>query len=251
MSKESRRLKKWVKRTDPELVRQAYEASREVQLELGGTAQVEHEMAILKVKNLIDNSITNPAQKPMYISYAQSIPYILKKYSGTLASKEVASHIQKWSTRGLDTQLLVDIAKSYGVDPTPHLPKPMAISRCIIGFGDAGFIVEAGLSINHQPFSSAVGSSIGMPVPYGGIAKNLKVVVWTNTLNDFCKISVFRNEIETSLIVFIPAGETGTFENNTDTVEFNENDRIFFVIDASSATQGSIDIPGITVAYEG
>ncbi|MEM4765453.1 MAG: right-handed parallel beta-helix repeat-containing protein [Nitrososphaerota archaeon] len=121
MPEKSFRLRKWIKRTSPELVDQAYRASREVQLDLGGTAQLEHETTILKVKNMIDGKITNPAQKPMYISYAQAIPHILKKYSGVLAAKEVASHAMKWSSRGLDTNLLISIAKSFGVDPSPFM----------------------------------------------------------------------------------------------------------------------------------
>ncbi|MEM3951832.1 MAG: hypothetical protein QXP74_00245 [Nitrososphaerota archaeon] len=133
----------------------------------------------------------------------------------------------------------------YEVSVTP------GVSRCIIGFGEAGFIVGAGWSVSHQPFSSAIGSSLGIPVPYRGMAMNLKVIVLSNSLDNVCKVSVYKNEEMTNLSVTIPAGETGTFKNDTDIVKFDENDRIYFVIDTSAATSGSIDIPGVTIAYEG
>lgn len=95
-----------------------------MQLDLGGIAQVDHDTMITKVKGIIENKISNPIEKTMYISYAQSIPYILKKYSGETASKELASQIMKWTSRGLDQELLVEIAKSYGIDPTKYLVAP-------------------------------------------------------------------------------------------------------------------------------
>ncbi|MEM2260005.1 MAG: hypothetical protein QXY65_02945 [Candidatus Methanomethylicaceae archaeon] len=128
---------------------------------------------------------------------------------------------------------------------------PTGISKCIIGFGEAGYVISAGDYTSHQPFSNSKGSSYGMPVPFAGTAKKLKVQVVSNNLDADCRVIVAKNESETSLLVTIPSGQSGLFSNNTDTVSFSEGDRIYFIVDTSSATSGSIDIAGVTIAFEG
>lgn len=135
--------------------------------------------------------------------------------------------------------------------PFAAVAAPTGVSRCIIGFGEAGFIIPAGDYVNHQPFGGGIGSSYGMPVPYTGKAKNLRVMVVSNGLDGDCIVSVARNEESTPLSVTIPAGSTGLFENSSDEVEFLNGERIFFIIDTRQATSGSIDIAGASVLYEG
>jgi hypothetical protein len=125
------------------------------------------------------------------------------------------------------------------------------VSRCIIGFGEAGYIIYAGSYEEHQPFSQAKGSSEGMPVPFSGKAKKLKVRVHANSLDASTTVIVRKNETDTPLTVTIPSESTGLFENNTVEVEYAEGDRIDFVIDATSSTSGEMDIAGISVCFEG
>ena len=103
---------------------------------------------------------------------------------------------------------------SYSVF-APNIGVGVGVSRCIIGFGEAGYIIYAGSYEEHQPFSQAKGSSKGMPVPFSGKAKKLKVYVQSNSLNYSTIVIVRKNETDTSLTVTIPSGSTGLFENNT------------------------------------
>jgi len=118
----SRRLQRWRRRTEPDLVEAAYRASRAVQLELGSQAQLKHDQLISLVKRIIEDRVGNPILKHPYISYAQKIASICDKYSPQLASRQAAGEVLKWASRGLDLDVMLEIAEAMGLDPRPYLP---------------------------------------------------------------------------------------------------------------------------------
>jgi len=142
--------------------------------------------------------------------------------------------------------------------PTPYIPPPPPppppppvelYSPILIGFGEAGYIIDYGNISSHMPFSSSRDVTAGMPVPYNGVAKNLVIYVQSNSLNNETYIAVRKNETDTDLKVTIPAGQTGLFINNTISVNFSKGDRLSFKVDASNSTSGNMDVVGICISY--
>jgi hypothetical protein len=117
----------------------------------------------------------------------------------------------------------------------------------IIGFGEAGYVISAGSYEEHQPFSSAKGSSKGMPIPTDLTVKKFMVYINSNSLDGDTIVAIRKNEveIETSKIT-IPAGQTGLFSIEL-SEDFVEGDRLDFIVDATSSTTGEIDISGMSV----
>jgi hypothetical protein len=120
----------------------------------------------------------------------------------------------------------------------------------IIGFGEAGYVIDYGTIDQHQPFSNARGSSKGLSLPINGVAKKLKVYVNSNSLDGTTYIRCRKNEGEAYIEVQISPGGVGLFENNIDTLHFIAGDRIDFTVETLNSTTGSIDIVAITVAFE-
>jgi len=125
---------------------------------------------------------------------------------------------------------------------------PTGAGATMIGFGEAGWIIDYGDVQEHQPFSSSKGSSKGMPVPFAGKAKNMLVQIVSNSLDADCYVNLRKNE-ETMATLTIPSGTTGLVTLDNIDIEYALGDRIDFEVDATSATSGSIDIAGISVKY--
>jgi len=121
IGKTSKRVKRWVAKTEPELFEVAYRASRSIQVQLGSQAQREHDMVIAKIKPLLDERVQNPYLKMCYVSYAATIYYLRKNLGRQLASREAAGQILKWEFRGLERDLMLEIAKLFDLDPEPTL----------------------------------------------------------------------------------------------------------------------------------
>lgn len=247
------RAKMWDAKMDADTYLRQLQASKPIRIDMVAEYQAIHEQLISLVKNILaPKGLSHLTHE--YMWYAEELYKASQTYSGQALQNKVNTVYVKYLAKNLDNDALIKIANFFGVTPDPPekifktlAPMP---SKCIIGFGESGFVIEAGGSVSHQPFSNSIGSGVGIPVPYAGVARNLKVQVFSNSLDAECIVSVYKNEEDTPLKVTIPAGETGLFENNDDTVSFNENDRIYFVINTMYATSGSIDIPGVTVLYE-
>jgi len=172
----SRRLERWRRRTEPDLVDRAYRASRDVQLELGGQAQLKHEQLISLVKRMIEHRVSNPILKHAYVSYAQKVASIREKYGPQLASRQAAGEIMRWVLRGLDQDLMVEIAEAMGLDPRPHLalpapppalppPAPAQVELSFCG------VIVCGTTVIPQGVSLTVGK-YGLRVEEGGTLIN-------------------------------------------------------------------------------
>jgi len=120
-----KRVKRWQARTDPELVSQAYQASRDVQLALGSSAQLKLGNIVLKVRDMIEKRIHNPAVKQMYLAYSHEVGQIPGRYRGRLADIMAASEAIKWMLRGLDINILKDIARLFNLNIEPILEEIM------------------------------------------------------------------------------------------------------------------------------
>ena len=115
------RVKKFIARTDPSLVSQAYTLSRDIQISLGSVAQAQHDQLIHKVKAMIEGRISNPQEKMWYISYAQRIAKMARKYGKDLAEKVAGGEAYTWLMRGLDPDIMTDIADAMGLNIRPYL----------------------------------------------------------------------------------------------------------------------------------
>jgi hypothetical protein len=91
--------------------------------------------------------------------------------------------------------------------------------------------------------------TIGLPVPFPGVAKDFKGYVSENLLDASAYAMVRRNEGEEYIQFEVPAGQTGLFSSDG-TITFNEGDRIDFFVDTSKATDGFITFCWLMVMYE-
>jgi hypothetical protein len=170
---------------------------------------------------------------------------------GGYVLKDILPDVDLALNLGIGNLRWLNLFAGYGYFSYSVSAPNIGISKCIIGFGEVSYVINYGTTSEHQPFSQAKESSKGMPVPFSGKAKKLKVYVNSNSLNASTTVIVRKNETNTSLTVTIPSGSTGLFENNTIEVEYVEGDRIDFIIDTTSSTSGSIDIAGISICFEG
>ena len=88
----------------------------------------------------------------------------------------------------------------------------------------------------------------GIQVPFAGVAKDFQAYVYVNTLDGVSYLLVRRNMGEAYIQIEVPAGQTGIV-STTDTLEFNEGDRLDFVVDLSRSTTGRFCCEYITVSY--
>jgi hypothetical protein len=89
----------------------------------------------------------------------------------------------------------------------------------------------------------------GLPVPFPGIAKDFKGYVPENSLDAEIYAMVRKNEGEEYIQFEVPAGQTGLF-SSSDTITFNDGDRIDFAVDTSRCTDGHIYFCWLMVIYE-
>jgi hypothetical protein len=88
----------------------------------------------------------------------------------------------------------------------------------------------------------------GIQVPFAGVAKDLQAYIYRNTLDGVAYIMLRRNMGEAYIQIEVPAGETGLV-STTDTLEFDEDDRLDFVVDTRGATTGNLGCDYVTVSY--
>ncbi|MEM2607383.1 MAG: hypothetical protein QXH97_00280 [Candidatus Bathyarchaeia archaeon] len=302
----SRRARKWVRRTNPDLVIQAYRASRPTQEETGQAAQEMLDMLIAKVEPHLDRRLANPMQKTWYISYAQRVDRYIRNFTKEIATSLAAGEAVSWYARGLELPLLIEIARILGLEIGEEVDKlqkvdPSLIERvttlevkvanledsitsinnrlttlearvsdlstrltnlendvnllsnktvALIGVAKAGYIFNYNTIVTIQPYSGDTGASVGMTLVRAGQARNLAVYVLSNTLDGDTYLYVRRNETNTPISVVIPAGETGLFTDETNTIDYPKYSRIDFFLDTTSSTTGDIDIVSIFVEYK-
>ncbi|MEM2607384.1 MAG: hypothetical protein QXH97_00275 [Candidatus Bathyarchaeia archaeon] len=120
------RARRWIKRTDPELVAQAYKASRNTQMETGTIEQLFHDMVFNRVRPLITSRVSNPYMVFPYLSYAQQIAYISVKSRGAIAIRKATARAWNWYIVGLEAPLLIEIAKLFNLNIEMEFRKHMA-----------------------------------------------------------------------------------------------------------------------------
>jgi hypothetical protein len=207
-----------------------------------------------RVKQLLADKISNPFLNFCYLGFAKEIFKIHKTHKGETLIKEAEITRNKWASRGFDLDLLNSIVGLFGISlpaitPPPPPPSPPAYySPVIVGFGEAGFVIPNGAYGRHLPFSSSRFFSVGMPIPYDGVALDIRVYVNSNSLNSDAIVKVYKNETETDLNVIIPSGQAGDF-SNFNPVSFSKGDRLAFMIDTTASTSGDIDIVSIDITY--
>lgn len=249
----SQRAEMWKQKMDGQTYARILNATKPLALPRVTEYQADHEHLISTVKSVLEPLGLTP-QTHQYVWYAQELYKAARTYGGNALKKEVNATYAKYLAKGLNDDALKEVASRVAVAPDPITdifklevaPK----SKCIIGFSEAGFVIPAGSIVQHQAFSEKTGASRGFVLPYSGTAKKLKVYVLTNTLNNFAYVQCRKNEGQEVIEVEIPAGETGTFSNDIDTLSFEENDRIDFVIDTLRAEEGEIDIVSVSLLYE-
>jgi hypothetical protein len=89
---------------------------------------------------------------------------------------------------------------------------------------------------------------LGIQVPFAGVAKDFQAYVWENTFDGVTYIMLRRNHGEAYIQMEVPVGKTGLV-STTDTLEFDEGDRLDFVVDTSRSTTGDFGCEYITVSY--
>jgi len=127
-----KRILKWTVKTEPEVFTPIYEKMRPIMVERAIAFQSKHQAQITRIRNLIEQYITNPYLKMSYVSYGQRIAKIAEKYGGKAAIMAAVGELLLWKQRGLDEIMLISIAKLFNLDVTMWIPT--LIER--IGEGD-------------------------------------------------------------------------------------------------------------------
>jgi len=131
------RSKKWDKKIDADIVKQRFSALKSVMHE-----QINNYFANIsdfesRVKKILEEKGISVTQIPFYLAYAREI-FSLMFYSftsETLKNEELAIR-QKWVSRGLDNDTLMQISKLLGIEPKP-LPAPIELFKIINDFETA------------------------------------------------------------------------------------------------------------------
>jgi len=130
MAATAKRLRKWLKKTEPEAVARAYSLSRPVQAELGGLEQMRHQEVFMRAKALVDENITNPFMKMPYLSAAERLYRISRDYEGPAATKMATAEAAMWIRRGLDVVLLTAIARLFSLEVVlEEVMPPVAVAK--------------------------------------------------------------------------------------------------------------------------
>ena len=110
------RLKRWLRKTEPRLVAEAYALSRPIQESVGGLEQLKHQEVFMLVKSLLDDNVSNPFIKMPYLSAAERLYKISRNYYGDAAKSMATAEVAMWVRRGLDVMLLVAIARLFSLE---------------------------------------------------------------------------------------------------------------------------------------
>jgi len=119
MVRESRyRMKKWDAKVDPSIVLQRFSALKDISKEQLDPYFVNVVGIEKRVKEFLENQGISSIEIAFYLAYAREL---LGKTFGslsgeTLANEELAIR-SKWVNRGLNDNLLKEIAKMFGIEP--------------------------------------------------------------------------------------------------------------------------------------
>jgi len=103
-----------------------------------------------------------------------------------------------------------------------------------------GRTVNAGQTLDLQPFGTGNWAGRGLTLPVGAKLKKLVIDVVSNTNDGAVVITVRHNEATVVATVNIPAGATGVFTATIADYSILEGDRLSLRIDASAPTTGAI-----------
>jgi hypothetical protein len=103
-----------------------------------------------------------------------------------------------------------------------------------------GGTVNAGQTLDLQPFGTGNWTGRGLALPVGAKLKKLILDVVSNTANGAVAVTVRHNEATVVATVNIPAGATGIFMATIADYPIPEGDRLSLRIDASAPTTGGV-----------
>jgi hypothetical protein len=103
-----------------------------------------------------------------------------------------------------------------------------------------GQTVNAGQTLDLQPFGTGNWTGRGLVLPVGVELKKLVIDVVSNTTDGAVAVTVRHNETTVVATVNIPAGATGIFTATIADYSVPEGDRLSLRIDVSAPTSGSI-----------
>jgi hypothetical protein len=103
-----------------------------------------------------------------------------------------------------------------------------------------GRTVNAGQTLDLQPFGTGNWTGRGLTLPVGTKLKKLILDVVSNTTDGAVAVTVMHNETTVVATVNIPTGATGIFTATIADYPIPEGDRLSLRIDASAPTTGSV-----------
>ncbi len=123
------RIKKWDKKVDPAIVLQRFSALKNISKEQLQTYFSDVVAIETRVKELLEKQGVATIQIAFYLAYARELisKAMYSVSSETLRNEELAIR-QKWVARGLNDNLLQQIARLFGIEPKP-LPKPAVVEE--------------------------------------------------------------------------------------------------------------------------
>jgi len=124
---------------------------------------------------------------------------------------------------------------------------PTTQSWIIIGAAMSGYIIDAGDSFSIQPFTADRGSSMGFTLPIGITFRRFVLYIQSNDLDGPAYFRAVHNETDNFAEITVNAGETGTFTVDIDDYTVPALDRVFFEVDTTASTSGSLDLVSISL----
>ena len=112
------RVQKFKAKVDADVIRSRIAAYGDYMKQLQETKQAEVTEVQSAVRSILDEHGINPVFTMPYMACALELYKITKKYSGTTKENEAKICLDKWYARGLNAEVLVDIANYFGISWT-------------------------------------------------------------------------------------------------------------------------------------
>lgn len=109
------RIRKYEAKFDPTVVSARFTAVKDLAVEQFEVHAGDLEGMETLVKNAIQDKVANPLEIPQYLDFARELYRLTKTHSGKVLASEVDIAKSKWTTRGLNPDVLELIVGIFGI----------------------------------------------------------------------------------------------------------------------------------------
>jgi hypothetical protein len=115
------RQKKYEVKVDPDVVRSRFAGLKPMMVEQTSARFTDLTAFETNVKQILEPKGIVTIQIPFYLNYARELYSLSQRFSGKTLENEAKFLGSKWKQRGLDENILIEIAKLFGITLTAPL----------------------------------------------------------------------------------------------------------------------------------